>query len=147
MPDFIAENITKEFATPSQPLRILDGLSLELNRGESLAVVGPSGCGKSTFLHIAGTLDAPTSGRVVLLGTDLNQIAVTELPAFRNQHIGFIFQEHHLLPQLTAIENILIPVLANPSVSKTERQEKVERAEWLLQQVGLQDRTSHLPRE
>lgn len=144
MPDFIAINLCKQFPTPTEPLVILDGVSLELNRGDNLAIVGPSGSGKSTFLHIAGTLDQPTSGSVQLLGTDLASIPAAKLPAFRNQHIGFIFQEHHLLPQLTAIENVMIPLVAMPK-DKSKTGQWMERAEGLLQQVGLQDRRHHRP--
>lgn len=143
MADFVAENIVKEFETPSEPLRILDGVSVELNRGENLAIVGPSGSGKSTFLHIAGTLDRATSGKMVLLGTELNQISEQQLAPFRNQHIGFIFQEHHLLPQLSALENVLIPVLATGSTDS----QSVERAKQLLEAVGLTNRASHRPTE
>ena len=141
MADFVAENIVKEFETPSDPLRILDGVSAELNRGESLAVVGPSGSGKSTFLHIAGTLDQATSGSVSLLGSDLTQISPKDIAAFRNENIGFIFQEHHLLPQLSALENVLIPVVANGATNN----EAVERAKMLLDRVGLADRFGHRP--
>lgn len=141
MADFIAHNIVKEFATLNQPLRILDGVSVELDRGENLAVIGPSGSGKSTFLHIAGTLDEPTSGTVSLLGNDLNQIGAQQLADFRNRNIGFVFQEHHLLPQLSALENVLIPVLAQ---GKTDT-ESVERARMLLERVGLADRFDHRP--
>lgn len=144
MPDFIATDLCKQFPTPTEPLVILDGVSLELNRGDNIAIVGPSGSGKSTFLHIAGTLDQPTSGSVQLLGTVLASIPAAKLPAFRNQHIGFIFQEHHLLPQLTAIENVMIPLVAMPK-DKSKTGQWMERAEGLLQQVGLQDRRHHRP--
>ena len=141
MADFVADKIVKEFETPTEPLRILAGVSLELNRGENIAVVGPSGSGKSTFLHIAGTLDEPTSGTVTLLGTDLNRIPPKKIAAFRNQKIGFVFQEHYLLPQLTALENVLIPMVAQSNTSR----ECVERAAMLLERVGLQDRRHHRP--
>jgi lipoprotein-releasing system ATP-binding protein len=141
MSDFVARDLVKEFETPAQPLRILDGVSVELNRGQNLAVVGPSGSGKSTFLHIAGTLDAPTTGYVELLGTDLSQLAENKLAKFRNDNIGFVFQEHHLLPQLTALENVLIPVVATGSTNK----ESIERAKMLLEKVGLADRATHRP--
>jgi lipoprotein-releasing system ATP-binding protein len=143
MADFVAEQIVKEFDTPTEPLRILDGVSVELNRGENLAIVGPSGSGKSTFLHIAGTLDEATSGRVNLLGTELSQIPEKRLPPFRNEHIGFIFQEHHLLPQLSALENVLIPVLATGSTDS----QSVDRAKQLLEAVGLTERSNHRPAE
>jgi lipoprotein-releasing system ATP-binding protein len=142
-PDFIADQIVKEYPTPAQPLRILDGVSVALKKGESLAVIGPSGSGKSTFLHIAGTLDQPTSGTVRLLGTDLNQIGPKQVAQFRNQHIGFVFQEHYLLPQLSALENVMIPLIAHPkSHGNTDF---VKRGKELLDRVGLNDRMSHLP--
>ena len=141
MVDFVATELVKDFETPGQPLRILDGVSSELNRGENLAVIGPSGSGKSTFLHIAGTLDSPTSGTVKLNGNDLGQLAEQDLAIFRNQNIGFIFQEHHLLPQLSALENVLIPILAN---GETDSQ-SVEQAKSLLEKVGLADRMMHRP--
>jgi len=141
MPDFVATNLVKKFETPSQPLRILDGVSAQLNRGQSLAVIGPSGSGKSTFLHIAGTLDSPTSGSVELNGNDLSQLAEKDLAGFRNQNIGFIFQEHHLLPQLSALENVMIPIVAN---GETDSQ-STEQAKSLLEKVGLADRMTHRP--
>ena len=128
MPDFIASDVVKEFETPTQPLRILDGVSVELNRGDNLAVVGDSGSGKSTFLHISGTLDTPTSGSVSLLNTDLSQLNEAMLATFRNENIGFVFQEHHLLPQLSALENVLIPVVATGATD----QAAADRAAMLL---------------
>ena len=98
MPDFVANAVTKEFDTPAGPLRILDGVSTKLDRGQNMAVIGDSGSGKSTFLHIAGTLDSPTSGEVCLMGSDLTELNENQLAHFRNENIGFIFQEHHLLP-------------------------------------------------
>jgi lipoprotein-releasing system ATP-binding protein len=141
MPDFIANEIVKEFETSAGPLRILDGVNVELDRGENLAVVGPSGSGKSTFLHIAGSLDVPTSGSVSVDGNDPHQLKPNELADFRNQSIGFIFQQHHLLPQLSALENVLIPVLAKGAVDDKSR----ELAKELLDQVGLGDRAGHRP--
>lgn len=141
MPDFVALDLVKEFETPNGPLRILDGVSIELERGQSLAVVGPSGSGKSTFLHIAGTLDSPTTGTVELNGTRLDSLAEEKLAGFRNEHIGFVFQEHHLLPQLSALENVLIPVVATGQTDS----ESVDRAKSLLESVGLGDRMTHRP--
>ncbi|MDG1873046.1 MAG: ABC transporter ATP-binding protein [Mariniblastus sp.] len=141
MSDFIARDLVKEFQTPTQPLRILDGVSVELKRGENLAVIGPSGSGKSTFLHIAGTLDTATSGSIELTGNDLGQLAEKDLASFRNENIGFVFQEHHLLPQLSALENVLIPIVAQGTTDKAS----VERARELLDQVGLADRMTHRP--
>ena len=141
MPDFVANNITKEYPTPAEPLKILDGVDVELNRGESLAVVGPSGSGKSTFLQIAGTLDQPTSGTLTLLGQNLIGLSDQQLAKVRNQNLGFIFQDHHLLPQLSSLENVLIPAIAQGAATA----ETIERAKSLLDKVGLSDRTQHRP--
>lgn len=141
MPDFIATEIVKEFAAGDQSLRILDGVNVELDRGQNLAIVGPSGSGKSTFLHLAGTLDRPTSGSIQLMETKIDALHENQLPAFRNEQIGFIFQEHHLLPQLTALENVLLPTLATGKSAQPQN----ERAQELLEQVGLSDRVHHLP--
>ena len=141
MADFVALDLVKQFETPSEPLRILDGVSVELDRGQSLAVIGPSGSGKSTFLHIAGTLDSPTSGSIKLEGTALDTLVEKDLAGFRNEHIGFVFQEHHLLPQLTALENVLIPIVATGETDT----ESIDRAKSLLEDVGLGDRMTHRP--
>lgn len=141
MPDFIASEIVKEFETPTGPLRILSGVNVELGRGQNLAVVGPSGSGKSTFLHIAGSLDTPSSGNVTLVGQNPATLKPKELAHFRNQHIGFVFQRHHLLPQLSALENVLIPALAENAVDEST----TELARELLDQVGLGDRAEHRP--
>ena len=141
MPDFLAQDVVKEFKTPADPLRILDGVTVELDRGQNLAVIGPSGSGKSTLLHIAGTLDSATTGSVSLLGTDLGSLDEVKMAKFRNENIGFVFQEHHLLPQLTALENVLIPVVAMGETSS----ESIERAKMLLDKVGLADRMTHRP--
>ena len=141
MADFSTHNLVKEFATPDEPLRILDGVSVELDRGQNLAVVGPSGSGKSTFLHLAGTLDQPTSGSIQLMGTEPGNLPQAELAKFRNKNIGFVFQEHHLLPQLSALENVLIPVVAEGAAS----QDAVDRAKSLLKRVELEHRIHHRP--
>lgn len=141
MADFSASQITKEFETPAGPLRILDGVSIEMNRGENLAVVGESGSGKSTFLHIAGTLDKPTSGLIELCGQNPFELDEQKLAAFRNDNLGFVFQQHHLLPQLSALENVLIPVIAEQTANAND----VARAKSLLEQVGLADRMDHRP--
>ena len=137
----VVENLVKEFSTGSGVLRVLDGASIQLEQGANLAVVGPSGSGKSTFLYIVGTLDQPTSGHVSLHGCNPFDLGESELATFRNEKIGFIFQDHHLLPQLSALENVLIPSIAarNPSTGSTQR------AEHLLEQVGLADRRHHVP--
>ena len=141
MPDFVANNITKEYPTPTEPLKILAGVDVELNRGDSLAVVGPSGSGKSTFLQIAGTLDQPTSGTLTLLDQNLIGLNDQQLAKVRNQSLGFIFQDHHLLPQLSSLENVLIPAIAQGAASS----ETIERAKTLLDKVGLSARTHHRP--
>lgn len=141
MADFVAEKIVKEFSTMDGGLRILDEVDVELDRGENLAVMGPSGSGKSTLLHIAGTLDTPTSGAITLEGQQPLKLQETELARFRNENIGFVFQEHHLLPQLTALENVLVPAIANRNgVAKYRK-----RAGELLELVGLSERRNHRP--
>lgn len=135
------KNLTKSFATPTGPLQILDDISIELTQGQSLSVVGPSGSGKSTFLHIVGTLDSPSSGEVSLLEQNPFTLPEPQLAAFRNENIGFVFQEHHLLPQLTALENVLIPAIAKGQTTATETQ----RANELLRRVGLDERSDHRP--
>ena len=143
MPDLIVEHLTKRFATRDKPLSILNDISLEMSLGDNLAIVGPSGSGKSTLLHIIGTLDRPSSGQVRLQEQDPFSLAEGELAAFRNQKIGFVFQDHHLLPQLSAVENVLVPTLATQRAST----ELVHRAERLLDRVGLADRLQHRPAE
>jgi lipoprotein-releasing system ATP-binding protein len=131
----------KEFQSAAETLRVLDGLNLEMERGENLAIVGPSGCGKSTLLYILGTLDTPTAGEVSLNGVNPFSLSPTELAKFRNQSIGFVFQDHHLLPQLSVIENVLIPAMATGKPTGTA----VERAKQLIEDVGLSGRIDHLP--
>lgn len=139
----IVRDLGKSFPTADEPLRVLSDLSLELSGGDSLAIVGPSGSGKSTLLQILGTLDAPDSGTVLLDDTDPFRLSENELAAFRNHQIGFIFQDHHLLPQLTVIENVLVPTLASGKPSGDD----LERASALLDTIGLTARLGHLPSE
>jgi lipoprotein-releasing system ATP-binding protein len=136
-------DLHKSYPTPTDPLVVLRSVSLTLNPGESLAVVGPSGSGKSTLLNILGTLDRPTSGAVTLGDTDPFALSPTDLARFRAARIGFVFQDHHLLPQCTAIENVLLPRLALGAV----RDEDVRRARQLLEQVGVAPRANHRPGE
>lgn len=143
MPQLLADNLTKQFSTRAEPLVVLQGITLELRAGENLAIVGPSGSGKSTLLSILGALDAPTSGRVVLDGQDPATLDEPALAAFRNQKIGFVFQDHHLLPQCSALENVLLPTIPRGPAS----QETIQRAEDLLKRVGLGDRLDHRPAE
>ena len=137
------ENISREFpsAKNGEPLRVLHELSLEIGCGESIAVVGPSGCGKSTLLNIIGTLDQPTTGKVTLDGQDLNTLNGNALAALRNRKIGFIFQSHHLLPQCTVMENVLVPTLAHGQATATDE----ERGQRLLERVDLGERLAHRP--
>lgn len=141
--DLVVEQIVKEYATPTEPLRVLSGVSLTLRRGENVGIVGPSGSGKSTLLSIIGTLEAPTSGSVRLAGEDPYALSEPMLAAFRRQRIGFVFQDHHLLPQCTALENVLVPFLADGFASGADR----ARASELLCRVGLEGRQSHRPAE
>jgi lipoprotein-releasing system ATP-binding protein len=136
-------NLSKEFPTRTEPLTVLRDVDLALERGEALAVMGPSGSGKSTLLHILGTLDRPTSGTVELEGTDPFTLAEKDLADFRNRHIGFIFQDHHLLPQCSVLENVLIPTL----VSKSKPENVEAWARELIDRVGLSERLEHRPAE
>lgn len=122
---------------------ILRGVDLKVERGEAVAVVGPSGSGKSTLLNIIGALLPPTGGVVLFEGSDLSTLSPNELAALRNRRIGYVFQSHHLLPQCTALENVLIPTLV--SDDKSERREAVQRARDLLADVGLDRRFDHRP--
>lgn len=143
MSDLTVSNIAKEYPTRGEPLVVLRDVSLELSAGENVAILGPSGCGKSTLLHILGTLDEPTSGTVTLQDQNPFDLDEPRLAEFRNKNIGFIFQDHHLLPQLSVLENVLVPALANGSPSQAE----VDRARDLIERVGLADRSDHRPAE
>src|SRR5262245_60261527 len=110
--DLAVRNLRKDFASPAGVLEVLHDVDLNLTRGNALAITGPSGSGKSTLLYILGTLDTPTSGEVSLLGRDPFSLPPAALAHFRNAHVGFIFQDHHLLPQCSVLENVLIPTLA-----------------------------------
>ncbi len=140
----VIENVGKEYPTRSGPLRVLSEVSLSLNRGEAVAVTGPSGSGKSTLLHIVGTLDRPTTGTVQLDGTDPFALSESALAAFRNKHIGFVFQDHHLLPQCSVLENVLVPTLVNPTADRAQLEKD---ARGLLDRVGLAHRLDHRPAE
>ena len=140
-------NVTRRYDSPDNTgaLTVLSEVTLQVARGESLAIVGPSGSGKSTLLQIIGTLDRPTSGTVALNGQDLNSLDDLQIAAVRNRQIGFVFQAHYLLPQCTVWENVLVPTLA--SSEKSLRDGAGERAERLLKRVGLGERRSHRPGE
>lgn len=132
--------MVKEYAGPSGALRVLNGVSLVIGPGESVAIMGPSGCGKSTLLAILGALDPPTSGKVELDGRDPYSLPEPELARFRNRSVGFVFQDHCLLPQCTVLENVLVPTLvAEPGP------DYLARAKSLLEHVGLGPRLDHLP--
>ena len=133
------EGITKSFGS----LQVLKGIDLEINKGEIVSIVGPSGAGKTTLLQIMGTLDEPDAGVVQIDGTMVSRMKEKELSAFRNKNIGFVFQFHQLLPEFTALENVMIPALIAGVASK----EAHERAMKILDFMGLVDRASHKPNE
>lgn len=133
------ENIVKNFGS----LQVLRGISLDIKQHEVVSIVGPSGAGKTTLLQIIGTLDAPDSGKVLINGLDVLQLKERTLSAFRNQHIGFVFQFHQLLPEFTAIENVMMPALIAGKDRQTARQEALE----LLTFMGVQQRSEHKPNE
>lgn len=135
-------NISKQYPTPRGPLPVLSGIDLKLERGEAVAIMGPSGAGKSTLLYIAGALEPPTSGTVTFDGRNPYELPEKELATFRNQSIGFVFQEHCLLPQCSVLENVLVPTLVTGG-----RHEYAKRARELLDRVGLGDRLDHRPAE
>lgn len=134
-----ASNIKKSYGE----LPILKGINLEVNKGEIASIVGASGAGKSTLLHILGTLDRPDTGQLIINGIDINSLNEKALSAFRNEHIGFIFQFHHLLPEFTALENICIPAFIK-GLTKSEAEIK---AHELLDMLGLRHRANHKPTE
>jgi lipoprotein-releasing system ATP-binding protein len=136
-------HLCKDYPTRSGPLAVLRDVTFDLVPGEALAVMGPSGSGKSTLLHILGTLDQPTSGTVRLEGRDPFGLPERQLADFRNRHIGFVFQDHYLLPQCSVLENVLIPTLA----AKADRQAVEQWARDLLDRVGLSQRLDHRPAE
>ncbi len=141
--DLAVRNLRKEYPHASGALVVLDGLSLDLNRGEALAVMGPSGSGKSTLLYILGSLERPTAGEVTVCGERPFSLDTKALARFRNRSVGFVFQDHHLLPQCTSLENVLVPTLA----SRGEAKAAEARARTLLERVGLADRMDRLPSE
>ena len=134
-----AKGITKSFSA----LQVLKGIDLEINKGEVVSIVGPSGAGKTTLLQILGTLDSPDSGILLINGTDVQQLSERRLSAFRNKNIGFVFQFHQLLPEFTALENVMIPALiAQEKASVAEK-----RAKEILDFLKLSDRMAHKPAE
>ena len=139
----IIEGLTKSFQHMGRTLDVLKGIDLNIYAGQILAIVGQSGAGKSTLLHCMGTLDLPTSGRIRLGGEELTTMSGARLAAIRNRDIGFVFQFHHLLPEFTALENIMVPGL----IQGRPRREMEKRAQALLEEVGLTHRASHRPGE
>lgn len=135
--------VTKAYPGLAGERPVLAGLTLSVERGESLAIVGPSGCGKTTLLNLIGTLDRPTTGRILLEGRDLTALDERALAEVRNREIGFVFQMHHLLPQCTVLENVLVPTLATRN--EVLRDGAPERARRLLERVGLGHRLHHRP--
>ena len=133
------KNITKSFGN----LQVLKDINLHINKGEVVSIVGPSGAGKTTLLQIIGTLDKPDSGTICLDGIDVNKLSTRKLSDFRNQHIGFVFQFHQLLPEFTALENIMIPAY----IAGKSNSEAKQRALELLEFMGLSDRANHKPAE
>ncbi len=133
--------LTKSFSGPSGELTILKSVDLALSPGESLAVTGPSGSGKSTLLYCLGTLDRPTSGEIRIAGENPFSLSPDDLARFRSSRIGFVFQDHHLLPQLTVLENVLVPLLAGSGIGSAEE----DRGRKLLDRVGLSSRIGHRP--
>jgi len=131
------KNITKSFGT----LQVLKGIDLTISQGEIVAIVGPSGAGKTTLLQIMGTLDKPDSGEIFYGTTNINQIKDKELAAFRNKNIGFVFQFHQLLPEFTALENVMIPAL----IGGVRQSEATRKAQEILDFLGLSERTEHKP--
>jgi len=140
-------NVSKSYERPGADgrLEVLSEISLKVGEAESVAIVGPSGSGKSTLLNIIGALDRPTEGQVLLQGSDIGKLSDSELSRIRNKKVGFVFQLHHLLPQCTVLENVLVPVLAEKGAKCGK--EVRERALGLLKQVGLSDWSLHRPGE
>lgn len=150
-PVLSATGIGKDYETPRGSLQILDECSLELHPGDTVAIMGPSGSGKSTLLAILGTLEPPSRGKLLLAGEDPFELPEARLAAFRNRQIGFVFQDHLLLPYCTALENVVVPALAGSDPDAAARELKTHsiltRAEQLLSRVGLADRVTHRPAE
>jgi lipoprotein-releasing system ATP-binding protein len=138
-------HVSKHYETPRGPVPVLDDVSLSVDRGESVAVMGPSGCGKSTLLYIVGALEPPSAGSIAIDSQDPYALGEREQAVFRGRTIGFVFQEHLLLPQLSALDNVLVPTLV--SAAKTSPEDVGKRARQLLVDVGLEDRLEHRPGE
>lgn len=137
-------DVNKSYATAAEPLEVLKGITLRVEPGQSVSIAGPSGCGKSTLLNLIGALDRPDSGQIRLGGQNLSELDERALAAIRNRKIGFVFQLHHLLPQCSVLENVLMPTLAGGK-AKEDLRALHQRAVHLLEQVGLSDKANELP--
>ena len=137
------EAVCKNYYDGQLNVQVLDNLTLQVGKGQSIGIVGASGSGKSTLLHILGGLDKPTSGRVSLMGQDLSQLSQKQLSGLRNQYLGFVYQFHHLLPEFSALENVMMPLL----IGKRPKEQARERALLMLEKVGLKNRVLHRPGE
>jgi len=133
----VATGLKKKYGS----LNVLNGIDIQIHSNEIVSITGDSGAGKSTLLHIMGTLDMADSGLLLFEGTDIGQLKTAELAAYRNQEMGFVFQFHHLLPEFTALENVMLPAL----IAKTSKTEAVKKAKEILSTLGLEDRTEHKP--
>ena len=139
-PLLILDKVTKQYESQPEPTVVLKGVDLRVAPGESVAIIGPSGCGKSTLLNLIGALDRPTSGSISFRGNDLLGYSAAETARFRNEEIGFVLQRHHLLPQCSVLENVLVPSLVNAASLQAHA-----RAMKLLERVGLSDRVDRRP--
>lgn len=143
-----AKGISKVYKNGIKEIRAVNGVELQIRRATSIAVIGPSGAGKSTLLHILGGLDTPTTGKVLLDGLDIYKLPDKERAILRNSRVGFVFQFYHLLPEFTALENVMLPALIKSQGRKAAKYQMIdERARELLKSVGLADRSSHRPGE
>ena len=137
------DNVSKSYKDGQLNVNVLNQLRLEVLEGQSVSIIGSSGSGKSTLMHILGGLDKPTSGSVVLMGQDLSQLGQKQLGLLRNQYLGFVYQFHHLLPEFSALENVLMPLL----IGKMKKAEAEQRAVEMLEKAGLKKRIQHRPSE
>ena len=137
------KQVEKTYVVGESVVRALSGVNLEINKGEFIAIVGPSGSGKSTMMHMVGALDIPTNGQIILNGIDITSLSESDLAYLRGRKIGFVFQTFHLIPTLTALENVALPMI----FQKVSREERLSKSEKLLTKVGLGNRIHHLPNE
>jgi lipoprotein-releasing system ATP-binding protein len=141
VPEVVIRNVVKRFETDGEPVEVLAGVDLELSRGDAMAITGPSGAGKSTLLHLIGGLDQPSGGTIEVGGQAIQELPEEQLARFRNRTVGFVFQDSHLLPQYTVLENVLVPTLAFADAGSGGEQRGLE----LLERVGLGHRLTHRP--